>query len=149
MLIKSFSLIQPKCKLGWNEDKLGLKAANTFNPMLLILQPNKITLLREITRPKAWHSFLIALKTRPWFGVTRQRRRPAPRGPGDRPDILREVVAIVPWSCNLESPGVRIASWSEPLTAQCLWLYSHSLFRDQEPLRLLPSGSEPSYRCCG
>ena len=69
-------------------------------------------------------------------------------------------LCILPWptpgfmvafdrSCNLESPGVRIASWSEPLTAQYLWLYSHSLFRDQEPLRLLPSGSEPSYRCCG
>lgn len=32
---------------------------------------------------------------RPWFGVTRQRRRPAPRGPRDRPNILSQVVAIV------------------------------------------------------
>ena len=52
-------------------------------------------------------------------------------------------------SCNLESPGVRTASWSEPLTTQCLWLYSHSLCRDQESLRFLPTGSEPSYCCCG
>lgn len=62
MLIKSFSLIQPECKLGRNEDKLGLKAANTFNPMLLILQPNKVTLLREITRPKPWAQLLNSIK---------------------------------------------------------------------------------------
>lgn len=62
MLIKSFSLIQSECKLGRNEDKLGLKAANAFNPMLLILQPNKITLLREITRPKPWAQLLNSIK---------------------------------------------------------------------------------------
>lgn len=62
MLIKSFSLIQSECKLGRNEDKLGLKAANTFNPMLLILLPNKITLLREITRPKPWAQLLNSVK---------------------------------------------------------------------------------------
>ena len=38
------------------------QAANTFNPMLLILQPNKITLLREITRPKPWAQLLNSIK---------------------------------------------------------------------------------------
>lgn len=61
LLIKSLSLIQPECKLGRNEDKLGLKTANTFNPMLLILQPNKI-MLREITRPKLWAQLLNSIK---------------------------------------------------------------------------------------
>lgn len=72
-----------------NEDRLGLKAANTFNPTLLILQPNKITLLRKITRPKPWAQVFNSIKKqnktkhtythtkqknknlRPWFSVAR------------------------------------------------------------------------------
>lgn len=81
MLIKSFSLIQPKCKLGWNEDKLGLKAANTFNPMLLILQPNKITLLREITRPKPWAQLPNSIKNEPLVCCHKAEARTSSQGP--------------------------------------------------------------------
>lgn len=81
MLIKSFSLIQPECKLGRNEDKLGLKAANTFNPMLLILQPNKITLLREITRPKPWAQLLNSIKNETLVWCHKAEAKTSSRGP--------------------------------------------------------------------
>lgn len=43
-----------------NEDRLGLKAANTFNPTLLILQPSKNNIVKEDNKAKA---FLTAFKT--------------------------------------------------------------------------------------
>lgn len=81
MLIESFSLIQPKCKLGWNEDKLGLKAANTFNPMLLLLQPNKITLLREITRPKPWAQLPNSIKNETLVWCHKAEAKTSSQGP--------------------------------------------------------------------
>lgn len=47
---------------------------------------------------------------------------------------------------NLEFLGVRMASWAQPGRAEGLWLYSHLLCRDVEPLRILLNGSEAS--CC-
>lgn len=41
--------------------------------------------------------------------------------------------------------GIRRASQAQPRKAECLWLYSHVLYGDTEPLRLLPNGSEPSH----
>jgi hypothetical protein len=64
--------------------------------MLLVLQPNKITLLREITRPKPWAQLLNSIKKISlWLGVTKQRQRQFPRGLQDCPDILSEAPAIV------------------------------------------------------
>lgn len=94
MLMKSFSLIQPECKLGRNEDRLGLKAANTFNPMLLTLQPNKIRSLGELTRPKPWAQLLNSIKNETLVWCHKAGPKTSSQGRTGLAQQLGEVVAI-------------------------------------------------------